>query len=51
MARSHTLYVVCLNPPPPVMPRFGALHGAFTGVGGGKFLASLGLLIRWILRA
>jgi len=39
------------NPPPPVMPRFWALHGAFTGLDGVKFLAGLGLLIRWILRA
>ena len=39
------------NPPPPVMPRFWALHGAFTGLDGAKFLAGLGLLIRWILRS
>ena len=39
------------NPPPPVMPRFRALHGAFTALDGVKFLAGLGLLIRWILRA
>ena len=38
------------NPPPPVMPRFWALHGAFTGLDGAKFLAGLGLLLRWILR-
>jgi len=38
------------NPPPPVMPRFWALHGAFTGLDGLKFLAGLGLLIRWIPR-
>ena len=38
------------NPPPPVMPRFWALHGAFTGLDGVKFLAGLGLLVRWILR-
>jgi hypothetical protein len=38
------------NPPPPVMPRFWALHGAFTGLDGVKFLAGLGLLIRWIVR-
>jgi len=38
------------HPPPPVMPRFWALHGAFTGLDGVKFLAGLGLLIRWILR-
>jgi hypothetical protein len=37
------------NPPPPVMPRFWALHGAFTGLDGVKFVAGLGLLIRWIL--
>jgi hypothetical protein len=39
------------NPPPPGMPRFWALHGAFTGLDGVKFLGGLGLLIRWILRA
>ena len=39
------------NPPPPVMPRFWALHGSFTGLDGIKFLAGLGLLIRWIFRA
>lgn len=38
------------TPPPPVMSRFWALHGAFTGLDGVKFLAGLGLLIRWILR-
>jgi hypothetical protein len=38
------------NPPPPVMPRFWALHGAFTGLDGLKFLGGLGLMIRWILR-
>jgi hypothetical protein len=38
------------NPPPPVMPRFWALHGAFTGLDGVKLLAGIGLLIRWILR-
>ena len=37
------------NPPPPVMPRFWMLHGAFTGLDALKFLAGLGLLIRWIL--
>lgn len=37
------------NPPPPVMPRFWALHGAFTGLDGVKFLAGLGLLIRWVV--
>jgi len=39
------------NPPPAVMPRFWALHGAFTGLDGVKFLAGLGLLVRWIIRA
>ncbi len=38
------------NPPPPVMPRFWALHGAFTGLDGVKFLAGLSLLVRWFLR-
>jgi hypothetical protein len=38
------------NPPPPVMPRFWALHGAFTGLDGVKFVAGLGLLVRWVLR-
>jgi hypothetical protein len=38
------------NPPPPVMPRFWALHGSFTGLDGVKLLAGLGLLIRWIFR-
>jgi hypothetical protein len=38
------------TPPPPAMPRFWALHGAFTGLDGVKFLAGLGLLIRWIAR-
>ena len=38
------------NPPPPVMPRFWALHGSFTGLDGVKLLAGIGLLIRWILR-
>jgi hypothetical protein len=33
------------------MPRFWALHGAFTGLDGVKFPAGLGLLIRWIVRA
>jgi len=37
------------TPPPPIMPRFWALHGAYTGLDGVKFLAGLGLLIRWIL--
>jgi hypothetical protein len=39
------------NPPPLVMPRFRALHGAFTGLDGVKFVTGLGLLIRWILRS
>jgi hypothetical protein len=38
------------NPPPPVLPRFWALHGSFTGLDGVKFLAGLGLLIRWMFR-
>jgi hypothetical protein len=38
------------NPPPPVMPRFWALHGSFTALDGGKLLAGIVLLIRWILR-
>ncbi len=38
------------QPPPPVMPRFWALHGTFTGLDGVKLLAGIGLLIRWILR-
>ena len=38
------------NPPPPVMPRFWALHGSFTGLDGVKLLAGIGLLIRWIFR-
>lgn len=38
------------NPPPPAMPRFWALHGSFTGLDGVKFLAGLGLLLRWIFR-
>jgi hypothetical protein len=38
------------HPPPSVMPRFWALHGSFTGLDGVKFLAGLGLLIRWIFR-
>ncbi|MGO8790832.1 MAG: DUF4149 domain-containing protein [Terriglobia bacterium] len=37
-------------PPPPVMPRFWALHGSFTGLDGVKLLAGIGLMIRWILR-
>jgi len=38
------------NPPPPVMPRFWALHASFTGLDGVKLLAGIGLLVRWILR-
>jgi hypothetical protein len=38
------------NPPPPIMPRFWALHGAYTGLDGLKLLAGIGLLIRWIFR-
>lgn len=38
------------NPPPPVMPRFWMLHGAFTSLDGLKLLAGIGLLIRWIFR-
>jgi hypothetical protein len=38
------------NPPPPIMPRFWMLHGAFTSLDGIKLLAGLGLLVRWIFR-
>ncbi len=38
------------HPPPPVMPRFRALHASFTGLDGLKLLAGIGLLTRWILR-
>jgi hypothetical protein len=38
------------NPPPAIMPRFWALHGAFTGLDGVKLLAGIGLLIRWAWR-
>jgi hypothetical protein len=38
------------NPPPTVMPRFWALHGAFTGLDGVKLLTGIGLLIRWAWR-
>jgi len=38
------------NPPPPVMPRFWMLHGAFTSLDGIKLLAGVGLLIRWLFR-
>jgi hypothetical protein len=37
------------TPPPSVMPRFWALHGAYTGLDGVKLLAGLALLVRWIL--
>ena len=37
------------NPPPPIMPRFWMLHGAFTSLDGLKLLAGIGLMIRWIL--
>jgi hypothetical protein len=50
VALGRSIDFVPRNPPPPVMPRFWALHGAFTGLDGLKFLAGLGLLIRWILR-
>ena len=46
----RSLDFVPRNPPPPAMPRFWALHGAFTGLDGVKFVAGLGLLVRWILR-
>ena len=38
------------NPPPPIMPRFWMLHGAFTSLDGVKLLAGIGLLSRWIFR-
>jgi hypothetical protein len=37
------------TPPPPVMQRSWALHGAFTGLDATNFLAGLGFQIRWIL--
>jgi hypothetical protein len=46
----RSLDFVPRNPPPPHKPPVWALHGAFTGLDGVKFLAGLGLLIRWILR-
>ena len=46
----RSLDFVPRDPPPPIMPRFWALHGSFTGLDGVKFLAGLGLLIRWIFR-
>jgi hypothetical protein len=51
VALGRSIDFVPRNPPPPVMPRFWALHGAFTGLDGVKFVAGLGLLIRWILRS
>jgi hypothetical protein len=50
IALGRSIDFVPRNPPPPVMPRFWALHGSFTGLDGVKFLAGLGLLIRWIFR-
>jgi hypothetical protein len=47
----RSLDFVPRNPSPPLMPRFWAFHGAFTGMDGLKFLGGLGLLIRWILQA
>jgi len=38
------------NPPPPVMPRFWALHASFTGLDGVKLLTGIALLVRWTLR-
>jgi hypothetical protein len=38
------------NPPPPIMPRFWMLHGAFTSLDGVKLLAGVGLMIRWIFQ-
>ena len=38
------------NPPPPVMPRFWMLHGAFTTLDGLKLLAGISLLARWVFR-
>jgi len=38
------------TPPPPVMPRFWKLHGAFTGLDSVKLVAGLVLLVRWIIR-
>jgi hypothetical protein len=40
---------VSRHPAPPVMRRFWMLHGAFTALDGVKWLAGLGLLMRWIL--
>ena len=38
------------NPPPPVMPRFWALHGSFTGLDGIKLFAGIVLMIRWLVK-
>jgi hypothetical protein len=38
------------NPPRPVMPRFWALHGSFTGIDGVKLLAGIALLFKWIMQ-
>jgi len=46
----RSLDFVPRDPPPPIMPRFWALHGSFTGLDAVKFLAGLGLLVRWIFR-
>src|SRR5579872_5266866 len=37
------------NPPPPAMPRFWKLHGAFTSLDGIKLIAGIGLLTRWLV--
>jgi hypothetical protein len=50
VALGRSIDFVPRNPPPPVMPRFWVLHGAFTVLDGVKFLGGLALLIRWILR-
>ena len=50
VALGRSIDFVPRNPPPPIMPRFWALHGLFTGLDGAKLLAGIGLLIRWILR-
>jgi hypothetical protein len=38
------------NPPPPGMAHFRTLHISFTGLDGAKFLAGLGLLLRWVAK-
>jgi hypothetical protein len=38
------------NPPPPIMPRFWMLHGAFTSLDGIKLFAGIGLMVRWVFR-